>query len=204
MQILLDHLAATVMATIVFFLLLVVSLRSSETSQDQTMYYASKKQAISFREMIEHDFQNIGWGVSNTENVFVTLDSTVVSFLMKIDSSEVEPSKVTYLRVPADTVVVDSLQIPLYEVQRWVGDRDGVDSVLTGSSSQTLTEFSVELRDAGGAQVTSIVNQGDVRTAHVRFIVVPPVVGNHAEHWHNGKNRNASHWNRTFFPLNLR
>lgn len=186
MQFIYDHLSASILGIAIFFILVAVQVRGTETSNDQTQYYSAKAQLLDLKEMIEHDFKNIGAGVSRYDPIFVSKDDSTFEFMAKVQATDEEPSKITYRRVATERVTIDDETVQLYEVQRLVDD------VLTGKGPATMKEFVVELRDGNREEVADFE---DVETVYVRFVIVPPLRGEDGLH--------EARWNRTIRPPNL-
>ncbi len=186
MKFIYDHLSASVLSMAVFVILVAVHLRSGETTQDQTRYYSAKTHLLQAKEMIDHDFANIGAGVARHDSVFITKNDTTLEFMALVVPGATEPVKLTYIRVPTDTMEIAGENVQLYEVQRLVDD------VLTGKSPPTLREFEIDLWDADRQETTDF---DAVAAVHVRFVVAPPLGGDDDLH--------AARWNRTFWPANL-
>ena len=186
MKFIYDHLSASLLSVAIFFILVAVQLRSGETTQDQTRYYSAKTHLLQTKQMIEHDFANIGAGVARHDPVFVAKDDSTFEFMALVEPGDTEPSKITYRRIATEVVEIDDKEVQLYEVQRLVDD------VLTGKSLASMRTFEVELWDANRQEVTDF---DDVVGVHVRAIVAPPLGGNDDLH--------EARWNRTFWPANL-
>ena len=186
MRFIYDHLSATVLSMSIFFILVAVQLRGGETTQDQTRYYSAKTHLLQAKEMIEHDFANIGAGVARVDPVFITKNDSTLEFMALVESGDTDPSKITYRRVSAQVVEIAGEAVQLYEVERLVND------VLTGKSPDTLREFEMDLWD-DTRQVTTDFDQ--VAAVHTRLIIAPSLGGDDG--------LNAARWNRTFWPSNL-
>ena len=186
MKFIYDHLSASLLSVAIFFILVAVQMRSGETTQDQTRYYSAKTHLLEAKEMIEHDFANIGAGVARFDPVFITKNDSTLEFMALVEPTDTDPSKITYRRVSTQVIEIEGEEVQLYEVERLIDD------VLTGKSPDTLREFEINLwNDA--RQVTGTFN--DVAAVNVRLVIAPPLGGDDDLH--------AARWNRTFWPSNL-
>lgn len=181
-----DHLIASILGGVIFFILVVVHLRGGETTRDQTRYYSAKTHLLRVTEMIEHDFANIGAGVAPNDPVFITKDEETFVFMALVEPQDEAASKITYRRVATDVVKIAGEEVQHYEIHRLVDD------VLTGRSPATLRAFDVELWD-DDHQITTTFT--DVAAVHVQFEVASLFGGDDQLH--------AARWNRTFRPANL-
>ncbi|WP_457651834.1 hypothetical protein [Rhodocaloribacter sp.] len=187
MQILLDHITATMIGGTVLLILAVSQFRTSEAVVDQTSYYASKRQILEMTEMIEFDFKNIGLGVPAGTPVFNEVSENAVEFLMLLDPDDTALSVVRYVTVPTDTLELDGKEVPVYEVQRIVN------GTVSGRSPARMSEFVIELRNVEGDPVG---DPEDAETIHVRFSLIPPFSADKGF-------IKESHWARTFSAPNL-
>jgi len=187
MQILIDHITATMIGGTVLLILTVAQFRTNAAAIDQTSYYASKKQVLELTNMIEADFKNIGLGVPSGTPVFNEVTSTALEFKMLLDPGDPVYSTVRYEVVPADTLELDGQNVPLTKLRRIVN------GVLTGQSPPRMTEFVVELRNVLG---NPVANPEDTETIHVHFALVPPF---NADDGYIKK----TYWTRTFLAPNL-
>ena len=187
MQILLDHITATLIGGTVILILAVSQFRTSEAVVDQTSYYAVKRQILEMTEMIESDFKNIGLGVPAGTPVFNEVSENAIEFLLLLDPDDTALSVVRYTEVPTDTLEIDGEDIPVFEVQRIVN------GTVSGRSPARMSEFVVELRNVEGDPVSS---PEDAETIQVRLSMIPPFSPDKGF-------LKESHWTRTFTPANL-
>lgn len=186
MKFIYDHLSASILSVAIFFILAATQFRSGEATRDQTRYYSAKSHVLELKEMVDHDFANIGAGVARYDSTFLAKDDSLFTFMALVEPGDPAPSTITYRRVPTEVVELGGEPVQLYEVHRLIDD------VLTGKSAATLRSFEVDLWDAN-RQVTADFDQ--VAAVHVRFVVSPPLGGDDGLH--------AARWNRTFWPANL-
>ncbi|MFQ5572335.1 MAG: hypothetical protein ACE5G0_21880 [Rhodothermales bacterium] len=181
-----DHLTATILGISIFFLLVAVQLRSTETSRDQARYYSAKTQVLNVKEMIEYDFENVGTGVAKYDPIFVSKTDSTFTFMEKVLPTDPDPSTVMYRRVPREVVTIEGEEVQLYEIQRLV------EGVVTGKSPPTMKEFDVTLLNSNREVETNLTA---VRAIQVRFTVLSPLGNKNELH--------EARWNRTFWPPNL-
>ena len=186
MKFIYDHLSASIISVVIFFLLVAIQTRGAETARDQTRYYSSKMHLLAVKEMIEHDFENVGAGVARHDPVFLEKTDSTFAFMAKVEATDEDPSKITYRRRPAGTREIDGEQVQLYQIERLVDD------VLAGQGPPTMREFVVELRD-GARQETAVF--ADVEAIYVRFVIAPPIGGEDELH--------EARYLHTFRPPNL-
>ncbi len=187
MQVLLDHITATMIGGTVLLILAVSQFRTSEAVVDQTSYYASKRQVLEMTEMIEFDFKNIGLGVPMGSSVFNEVSQDAIEFMMLLDPDDTALSVVRYQKVPTDTLEIDGEEVPVFEVQRIVN------GTVSGRTPGRMSEFVTELRNIEGDPVSS---PEDAKTIHVRFSLIPPFNADKGF-------LKSSNWTRTFTPANL-
>ncbi len=186
MNLIYDYLSAVILGIAIFFILAVVQMRGGETARDQTQYYSAKTHLLQVKEMIEHDFANIGAGVARVDPIFITKTDSLFEFMALVETGDTDPSKITYRRVSTKVVEIEGEEVQLYEVERLIND------VPNGKSTDTLREFAVDLWD-NNRQVTTDFSA--VAAVDVHFVVNPPLGSPDIFH--------AARWNRTFWPANL-
>lgn len=186
MQLILDNLLATIIGGTVALVLLTTTLNSNTASVDQTMYYAAKKHAISLTEMIESDFDNIGMGVAPVIDPVTEFTDSTISFLRKMDPSDASTVTVRYHRSKVDSVEVDGVKVPGYEVIRYV------DGTISGKSPDYVSTFSVTFQDIDGNTVSGWSTASSVA---VQMHVAVQATSNAYVH--------ETRWHRTFRPPNL-
>ena len=107
MKFIYDHLSASLLSVAIFFILVAVQMRTGETTQDQTRYYSAKTHLLQAKEMIEHDFANIGAGVARFDPVFITKNDSTLEFMALVEPGDTDPSKITYRRVSTQVVEIE-------------------------------------------------------------------------------------------------
>ncbi|MEZ4699548.1 MAG: hypothetical protein R2834_04395 [Rhodothermales bacterium] len=159
-----DNLAATMVALAVLLVLVSMQQRMRDVSIEQVGVYAAKKQSLEFGLWMRDDIANIGNGVGSgvppvTGYVpHATLPGMTSSFsflAIPPDDSTGTVATISYQLTPVyesdgvtpRTIGVDSLTVPLFEVQRFV------DGVLDGKSAPYVTYFNIDLLDVNGVSV---------------------------------------------------
>ena len=201
MQILLDHIAATILGITVVFILLQLQLDSHEANADALRYHANRVQTLSFLETLERDFQNIGAGV-NAGGVMIvglTNDSPTSSFefmAMTDTTAAATVQQIKYELVPTGTATIHSGSVsqskPTYEIRRLV--RTGSGYAVTGRSSNSILEFEVTLLSASGVAVGSDFESA--RVVGVSLVSLSPM-------GHDGVT-GESRWKSSFRPSSLK
>lgn len=186
MQILLDNLLATLIGTTVTLILLATTLQSNTASVDQTMYYAAKQHTVSLTEMIESDFDNIGMGVAPVLDPITEYTDSTISFLRKLDPADAGTVTIRYLRSKVDSLEIDNVKQPGYEVIRYV------DGAVSGKSPNYISTFTVTFQDADGTPVSGWATASSVA---VQMHIAVQGTSNAYVH--------ETRWNRTFRPSNL-
>lgn len=158
MHVLLDHLTATVVGSIVLLVLLAVVMRTGEAETDQQVYETSQRMAQSLAQQLEGDLLNIGYGLPST---VAPIESWTDSSLVIHRRSGTQPTdpilRVEYRRTTRDSTVVDGVTLPVYQVERF---QDGAPA---GGTAPTLTAFELDLIDAAGAETTDLAQAVAVR-----------------------------------------
>jgi hypothetical protein len=167
MNVLLDHLAATIVGTTVLLVLAGIMALGQSDAVDQTQKETHRERARVLATVLENDLRNAGAGVPPSQAPLLVASSDSVSFRAKDGFGDMPLRTITYRRVPDGTVRVGGTDVPMAAVERVV---DG--AVLQRYSG--LSEFAFELRDDAGAATTDL-SAG--RSVHVRFAVGPPPQG---------------------------
>ena len=193
MQLLFDHLIATVVGTVLLIAVALAATGRSEDVRDSTRYYAAKNHQTALADMLQRDLLNIGAGLPFGDPMITAVAEDSVTFYTAINGVGT-PELITYRRV-----VVGSTDHgdPLYEVRRYVGDGPGRRHDGTGL---LVTRFEINLADASGGAVTTAAAASTVRTATVRIENVMPYAVR-ARHGTAPMARN--YWEATYRPPNL-
>ncbi|MEX0747921.1 MAG: hypothetical protein WD275_07980 [Rhodothermales bacterium] len=175
MQLILDNLAAVVIAGVLFLILVGVNQRSRIAAVETSNYYALKQQQLSFVEVLKRDMQN----VTSVESITEDPATLQFQFTARTDPADNIERTVIYRRVI--TGQQDGLQ--LYQIQRLVN------GVAQGGSMSTIVEWEITSQNEEGAQVTDIA---DARQVYVRFAAVNP--------YQAGETVDRSRWEAAFRP----
>ena len=196
MHLLYDHLAAVIIAGIIFMVLVQVQLTGQQAHVEATQHYTNRTKMISFVETVRRDFQNLGAGVNPSDQMIIsyTWNGTdkAIEFLARVDTTAgapVELIKYQLLSVPAEESHCE--EVSCYEVQRFV--HDGAAYQPDGKSMNTLTDFEIELRTWNGTPVG--VNLDETRQIVVRVAALSPT-GLEAV-------IKQTRWQTLFRPMNL-
>ena len=175
MQLILDNLAAVMIAGVLFLILVGVNHRSRVAAVETSNYYALKQQQLSFVEVLKRDMQNVSSVASITEDAI----SFEYQFTARTDPADNVERTVVYRRVSMG--LQDSLH--LYQIQRFV------DGQPQGGSMSTIVEWEIISQNEEGARVTDIA---DARQIYIRFAAVNP--------YEQGETVKRSRWEAAFRP----
>lgn len=159
MQVLLDHLAATLVGSAVLVVLLAVTLGGRSEAVDQTRYDIHREWARTLASLLEDDLRNVGSGVPPTEAALVEAGPGAITLRLKDGFGTAPVKTVRYASVPTDPVEVGGALVPTWALER---SEDGV----VVQRFEGLTEVAFELRDRDGAPTTDLAAG---RAVHVRF-----------------------------------
>lgn len=177
MQIIFDHLAATIIAGIVILMLTAVNLRSRMVSIEASNHYALRNNQLVFVETIKRDMQNV------TEVSSITEDPETSSFIFQAltDPDDPDAHQVTYQRVWVESRGA----VNLYRLNRLV------DGISAGGSMATITNWDIVARNEDGIQVT---DTDDARQIYICFDIT--------KSFQNGDQDSieSSRWESTFRP----
>ena len=179
MQFILDNLLATVIAGMVFLILVSATLQNQLLAVEVQNSYSLKKQEMNFVEVLKRDMQGISKVTSVTES---TIDSSF-TFYAQLDNIDTTKVAVKYQR----TKVGERNGAPLYQVRRY---EDGISA---GASMPTITSWTILARNTEGGAITDPANAGQV---YVRFEAAAP--------WREDETIRRSRWEATFHPPLLR
>ena len=196
MILILDNIAAFVIGTSIFLVLMAMQLRTTELSIDQTSTYMMKNQAASMSTWIEEDLLEIGQNID--KNVTVPFENPTTDAYGNTTSFTFYRDTVNTSVIPADTVRIstrytltdvgyssngeDSTKV--YRVDRAV--RHGFGSWNPdGQSVPLISVFQIAMLDQNANPVVNPAtamagNPGAVRNTRVRFAMVPPLKTNRA------------------------
>ncbi|NND71641.1 MAG: hypothetical protein HKN43_08680 [Rhodothermales bacterium] len=170
MQILLDHITSTVIAGIVFIILMTLQWRVNETTIERTILYMGKKNTLNLGEIIERDVENAGFNIFPGEDGIITHqntnygDDTYTSLLEFVSADEDgNQIKVKYTISLLDSLVINGNPLPLLSLLR--EEDSGSGYTVAGGSAARLTDFDVDLLSTQNVGAT----RTDARKLRVRF-----------------------------------
>lgn len=175
MQFIFDNLAATLIAGVLFLILVAVNHRSRMSALESSSYYALKQQELSFVEMVKRDMQNV------TVLYSIVEDPSTMEFRFdaRTDPTDTASHSVVYRRVFYKYNEGQNL----YRIERLV---DGVSS---GGSTSTLIAWAVVAQNEEGVKVSDVA---DARQIFVSFEALSP--------YQKGETIDKSRWEATFRP----
>lgn len=181
MQFIIDHMAAVVVASLVFLALLAINHRNQEATVDSVNYGALNEQALSFVDILKRDMR----GVSYVETIVSEAGTghSEFRFRAQIDTTDTTKVPITY-RI---TKVGKRDTLDLYQLQRF--ERYGGVDKPAGASMVSLTDWKIEARNKSGEKA---INLSDVRRIYVRFRAVAP--------YRDDKTIGQTGWEATFQP----
>ena len=152
------HIIGTMIAIMVFVILIGTQHAAQEASVDAAQYYMSKTRMLALVDLIERDFTNIGSGMQNVQDAIATLDTTSATrqftFWARTDPASTDAQQISYQWTLTGTQEDD----PHYEITRLV---DGNPSM----SLNSMTEVVVRLFDENLNPVVG--NYPDTRRIYV-------------------------------------
>lgn len=171
MQFIFDNLVASVVAGIVLFMLLGAQLATQRANVDANLHYMNRVHTRSLVEMIERDFPNIGAGVeAGADPMIAVYDWTGPTRRFEFwavtgpsESATVE--RIQYVVSPSEAPACQAAGLSCWKVERQVDAGSGFRP--SGASTETLTEFEIELSPNTG-------NLRDVREVRVRLSALSP------------------------------
>ena len=172
MQVLLDHMAATIVGAIVFLLVMTVNQDKRESLADSTAFYMMIRQQEEFAQTLTRDLQGI-------EEV-LTVEETDGSFSFR---GYIGDDPTLYTIVYEREYVKDRNGVRQYRIKRLVDDE------LAGGSADIITDWTIEARNKSGAVAGSASAAVQV---NVQFKVAS-LLGDAAQ-------IENSYWEGSFFP----
>jgi hypothetical protein len=177
MQFFYDHLTAAVVGTIVLLMVVAVQFQGQTANVESGAFYMNRVQSLSFIEIMERDFPNIGSGVTPGVDPMITAydwsgETRYFEFWATVEAGD--GATVELIRYEARPTEVDACTRAgeeCVEVHRLI--HDGTDFRPTGRSQQTLAEFEIELLPAGAALE-------EVREVRVRMAALSAMPGQSA------------------------
>ncbi len=191
MILILDNIAAFVIGTSIFMILMAMQMRTTELSIDQTSTYMMKNQAASMSTWIEEDLLDLGKNID--KNFTVPFENPTTDSLGNTTLFTFFRDTVNTTVVPADTIRIstryaltsagyssngeDSTRV--FQVRRSV--RHGAGSwTADGESVPLISVFQIDMLDNNANPVANpatvmVGNPAAVRNTRVRFAMVPPL-----------------------------
>ncbi len=163
MQLILDNLAATIIAGTIFLMLVAVSFRSQEAEMEAYTFEALRKQQVNFIETLRRDMLSL----SSLEDIVEDPVSHTFTFYAWYPG-ESDSMKVVYRRVPVE--VRDGVQ--LYQIERYVGPALGGTLDLDGASMPSLTAWRIEARNGEGSP--DIAGPEEAEQVYIEFRAISP------------------------------
>ncbi len=199
MSVLFDHLTSVLVAGVIILLLVVVHMRSQQTSVERTMAYMGKKHLLELADLLERDLNNAGYGTTPgqagiTAHTTRTDGQTDLLSFWGSDASGTQ-REIRYVLAETGSVTIDDETMPLFELQR----SEKIAGVWTsmGGTTPTLTNFTVDLLNANNIPTT---NLSEARRFRIRVSkAVMPDVG--PDEYLKGYR--LLHWGITLTPDNL-
>ncbi len=187
MHVILDHLTATVVGTIVLLVLLAVVMRTAEAGTDQQVYETSQRMAQSLAQQLEGDLLNVGYGLPSTVAPLVSWTDSSLVVHRRSGPQPTDPIlRVEYRRTTRGSTVANGVTLPVYQVERLQ------DGVLAGGTAATLTAFELDLIDVADAETSDLTQAVALRASFRTSFGTG-----------DDQSDNASRYSRTFHPENL-
>jgi hypothetical protein len=181
MQFILDNLVATVVAGMIFMIMVGVNHRNQQAVVEATNFYALRKQQLAFVDVLKRDLKN----VIRAEDLAQHPSDSTFAFVAWSDSTHTAQSRIEYR-------------------QKWVGRRDTVDlyqirrfeqpvpagvKTPAGASMPTVTDWKIEARNAVSLPAA---DTAAVRQFYVVFEVTAP--------FRSGDTVNRTRWEVSYRP----
>ncbi len=200
MQLLLDKVTASIVGVVIVTILVALQFRMQEEKVEITNLYSANKEALSFAETLERDLVNTGFGISPGDSSIIAFHKTNAGMKTITDSlifrgvgAGGAAALIRYVASPVDSVVVDGVSMPTYQVVR--SENAGAGFVDAGASPRTLLEFNIDLLDF----TNNITIPSNVRKIRIRMVNAVPT-GIKDEQTRTMK---QVHWGVTLTPNNL-
>lgn len=157
MQLIFDHLTATLVAGVLLLMLVGVNMRTRVAAFEVQSFYMLRQQQLNFIDVLEHDLQNIA------EVVSVEEDPSLFTFTFRGRTDPADPA--VYDIVYRRTWVETRNGVNFYRIERLV------DGVAAGGSMSTITAWQIEARNEEGETVADAAN---ARQVYIRFEAALP------------------------------
>jgi hypothetical protein len=186
MQVLLDNIVASIVGAVILLMMLAVQQRNQLASAEATSFYMLQQHVLDFTSTLQRDMQNVTAVLDLKEDE----SNLTFRFLAQVSPTDTTKRLVSYKRVKVRLRERGGVQIPLYQIERYV------DGNMSGASMQSITAWAVRgLNEEGNPAGTP----GDVKQILVRMDVASPV-----EVLSDEDKIDATRWEATFRPRMLR
>lgn len=186
MQLLLDNIAATIIATSVMLMMLTSQIRNQLASAEATVFYMLERQMIDFHDVVRRDMQNL--------RSIESLDADDENFVFYAQTSPADTARtlVTYSRKDVSVRHEDDgSTTQLYQIVRYEN------GIAAGGSIGSIVDWGVAVLNDEGTEVASMAD-----AAQISFSIsaVAPIKVDLME----GVQIDESRWDATFHPRLLR
>ncbi|MCB0720229.1 MAG: hypothetical protein KDD65_17405 [Bacteroidetes bacterium] len=179
MPLIFDKLTAAIVGSVVFLLLFGLQLRVQGGRIEDSLVYTAKKQTLSFADMLERDFANIGYLSVPGDDVIIDLQSSSYDSTVVTDQFEFwglgesgSRAKIRYTTVSTDSAWVQDRWVQSFQVERY--EDAGFGWEMTGASSAMITEFRIQLLDLNN-NIAVPANARQVRVRISNAVAVNPM-----------------------------
>lgn len=186
MQLLLDNIAATIIATSVMLMMLTAQIRNQLASAEATVFYMLEQQMIDFHSIVRRDMQNIRSVAS------LDADDENFVFYAQTDPTDTTRTQVTYSRRDVSVrYEEDGSATQLYQIVRYEN------GIVAGGSIGSIVDWGIAVLNAEGTEVASMADAAQIlfSIGAIAPIEVELMDGIHID---------ESRWDATFHPRLLR
>ena len=180
MQLLLDNLSATIIATAIFMMLAVLTHRKQKAHVKAVEHYALRKHQIGFIDMLRSDMA----GITRLWDTGEDPADQTFTFTANL-GDDADTTVVTYKRVK----VGERNGASLYQIKRYLNQPNSPNGSPDGASMSTITDWEIVAQNEQG---TIPADAADARQVRVQFESVLPYTG-------DGENARRR-WGATFHP----
>lgn len=201
MQLILDHLNAVLVASILIGVALTLNVRNQESAVEVTQFHAAKAQQSALIDLIEYDLEDLGSGVATGDQMITAYDVDgfgVKAFELRrelVDAEgEAQVVRVRYARTYAGSYTTkEDVIIPYFHIRRFVETENGAMASTTGSGYEVAT-FDLTLLGPDGNVVTDNLNAATSIRVHLTSAL---------PFQHGNGDVKFTSWEGTFRPANL-
>lgn len=210
MQVLLDHLTAVVMGSILLMVLLTLQLRGKQHNLNTTVSAATSRQAQTLLHTLERDIENMRTPQQAREAVgYYDLRLTRSAGRTKTfvfptvgGGSASGVVHVAYRLEPVyETVAVDAAERPAYRLSRYVDTGRGFRRSTPGPEG--VVEFQIWITDDDGATVTTADGIEDIDRVRLELALAADAPGQRSGDQALETSANLAHLGQTIRPPNL-